>query len=295
MRWVATDDLDRNGADELLAGADAIWCAPGSPYRSLDGALEGIRFARERGVPFLGTCAGFQHAVIEVARHLAGIPAADHEEYGREGGDLVIHELLCSLAGQRLDVRIVDDQLAEIYGSTQVEERYYCTFGLNPLYLPSSRPPVYGSPGSTWPTASPGSCGCPTIRYFLLTLFVPADLFEPRPPHPLVAGLVRATVGRAPRPRTVASAESPGGGGPASTSTGGAWAGGCGPRTSAPTGTGAGAAATTTSRGPFGCSSRQSARPVAATIRPTADHATSVLPMSLPFMTACRPVIHAIA
>ena len=132
VRWVATDDLERKGADELLAGADAVWCAPGSPYRSLDGALEGIRFAREQGVPFLGTCAGFQHAVIEVARNLAGIAEADHEEYGREGGDLVIHELLCSLAGQRLDVRIVDDELAAIYGAAQVEERYYCTLRAQP-------------------------------------------------------------------------------------------------------------------------------------------------------------------
>ena len=52
--WVATDGL-ASGDTEALAAFDGLWAAPGSPYRSLEGALAGIRFARERGVPFLGT------------------------------------------------------------------------------------------------------------------------------------------------------------------------------------------------------------------------------------------------
>ncbi|HEY5153382.1 MAG TPA: hypothetical protein VIJ47_01525, partial [Acidimicrobiales bacterium] len=55
VRWLATDRLESEGPS-LLAGAAAVWCAPGSPYRSLTGALVGIRWAREGGVPFLGTC-----------------------------------------------------------------------------------------------------------------------------------------------------------------------------------------------------------------------------------------------
>jgi CTP synthase (UTP-ammonia lyase) len=51
--WVATDVL---AADpDRLAGFDGVWMAPGSPYRSLDGALLAIRHARERGVPLVGT------------------------------------------------------------------------------------------------------------------------------------------------------------------------------------------------------------------------------------------------
>jgi CTP synthase (UTP-ammonia lyase) len=52
--WVATEKVAADGAAAVDA-YDGLWAAPGSPYRSLDGALAAIRFARERGVPFLGT------------------------------------------------------------------------------------------------------------------------------------------------------------------------------------------------------------------------------------------------
>jgi CTP synthase (UTP-ammonia lyase) len=96
VRWCATDRLDADGVEEL-AGAMAIWCAPDSPYRSLDGAVAGIRLARERSIPFLGTCAGFQHAVVEFARNALGRVDAGHAEYEGEGEDIFIDELLCSL------------------------------------------------------------------------------------------------------------------------------------------------------------------------------------------------------
>ena len=52
--WVPTDALDAR-ASALLAPFDGIWASPGSPYRSFEGALEGIRFARESGRPFVAT------------------------------------------------------------------------------------------------------------------------------------------------------------------------------------------------------------------------------------------------
>ena len=53
--WIDTDKLDHPAADSHLAACDAIWAGTSSPYRSMDGALKAIRFARERGVPFFGT------------------------------------------------------------------------------------------------------------------------------------------------------------------------------------------------------------------------------------------------
>src|SRR5881397_3066331 len=77
--WLATGELE--GATERhLSLFDGLWCVPGSPYESMEGALRAIRFARERGVPFLGTCGGFQHALIEYARDVLGILDADHAE-----------------------------------------------------------------------------------------------------------------------------------------------------------------------------------------------------------------------
>ena len=53
--WVATPELERTPADTALRRFHALWCAPASPYESMIGALEGIRFARESGWPFFGT------------------------------------------------------------------------------------------------------------------------------------------------------------------------------------------------------------------------------------------------
>src|ERR1700750_1159027 len=61
--WVPSE-----AAHDGLEGFDAIWMVPGSPYRDRDGALAAVRTARERRIPFLGTCGGFQPAVVAGAR-----------------------------------------------------------------------------------------------------------------------------------------------------------------------------------------------------------------------------------
>ena len=53
--WLDTDTLDDFAAEARLAGCNGIWCGTSSPYRSMEGALRAIRFAREKGVPFVGT------------------------------------------------------------------------------------------------------------------------------------------------------------------------------------------------------------------------------------------------
>lgn len=100
--WVATDKV---GA---LDGFDGIWVAPGSPYVSLDGALAAIRFARESGTPFLGTCGGFQHAVIEYSRNVLGLTDADHTETNPTAATPVISRLTCSLVEKTGAVKFVE-------------------------------------------------------------------------------------------------------------------------------------------------------------------------------------------
>jgi CTP synthase (UTP-ammonia lyase) len=53
--WLPTSSLDPQGSEALLKPYDALWCAPASPYNSMNGALRAIRFAREQGWPFIGT------------------------------------------------------------------------------------------------------------------------------------------------------------------------------------------------------------------------------------------------
>ena len=67
--WIATPEAEECD----LSGFDAIWVVPGSPYASADGAIAAVRTARERRIPFLGTCGGFQHALLEYARHVCGL------------------------------------------------------------------------------------------------------------------------------------------------------------------------------------------------------------------------------
>jgi len=53
--WLPTPLLEKDPEERLIA-FDGLWIVPASPYASMEGALLAIRFARERGVPFLGTC-----------------------------------------------------------------------------------------------------------------------------------------------------------------------------------------------------------------------------------------------
>jgi CTP synthase (UTP-ammonia lyase) len=122
-------------AHENLEGFDGIWVVPGSPYASAEGAIAAAGAARKRGIPFLGTCGGFQHAVLMLARDLAAIPAAAHAEYGPDG-ELVIVALECSLVGHEGAIAYAPGTLMRrILGTDRSVERYHCSYGLDPAYL----------------------------------------------------------------------------------------------------------------------------------------------------------------
>jgi CTP synthase (UTP-ammonia lyase) len=53
--WLSTQTLSSEGSENALRKFHGLWAAPGSPYSSIDGALNSIRFARERSYPFIGT------------------------------------------------------------------------------------------------------------------------------------------------------------------------------------------------------------------------------------------------
>lgn len=134
-RWLATDTITDAS---VLHGMHGIWCIPGSPYRSMDGALRAIHHARERGVPFLGTCGGFQHAVLEHARHVLGWADADHAETAPAAQRAVIALLECALVEASETVRLVPgSRIAHAYGSTAAHEGYHCRYGLNPRFRDS--------------------------------------------------------------------------------------------------------------------------------------------------------------
>lgn len=131
-RWLATEGITDV---QCLAGFDGLWCVPGSPYRRMDGALLAIRHARERGVPFLGTCGGFQHAVIEYARHVLGWADAEHAETAPQAARPVIAMLECALVEVNGAVQLqAGTHLARAYGALETQEGYHCRYGLNPQF-----------------------------------------------------------------------------------------------------------------------------------------------------------------
>lgn len=132
--WVHTSTLTGD-VPRRLAGYAAVWCVPASPYANMQGAIDAIRFARESGRPFLGSCGGFQHAVIEYARHVLNLPDADHAETNPAGHTLLVAPLDCSLVEKSEGVRFTDgSRLAVIYGAAGTTGEYHCSFGLNPAY-----------------------------------------------------------------------------------------------------------------------------------------------------------------
>jgi CTP synthase (UTP-ammonia lyase) len=129
-RWLPTEAIADDG---VLDGFDAVWCVPASPYRSEAGALRAIRVARERGRPFLGTCGGFQHAILEYARHVLGWADAGHAETAPDAARPVIAPLACALVEATDRVRFAPgSHLAAAYGALESAEGYRCRYGLNP-------------------------------------------------------------------------------------------------------------------------------------------------------------------
>jgi CTP synthase (UTP-ammonia lyase) len=132
--WVGTATLGPDVPSQL-ADFDAIWCVPASPYANTEGALAAIRFARESGRPFLGTCGGFQHALLEYARNVLGMPDAEHAELAPHAPSPLIAPLSCSLVEKSGIIRFAQgSRLRSIYGVAEAEETYHCNYGLNPRH-----------------------------------------------------------------------------------------------------------------------------------------------------------------
>jgi CTP synthase (UTP-ammonia lyase) len=195
-RWLSTAELEDDLTPALCA--DALWCAPGSPYASMDGALRALRFGRESGVPTLGTCGGCHHMIIEFARSVLGIEDAQHEENDPYASTLVITQLECSLAGKTMWVRLEPgSRVFDLYsGAGRVSEEYYCNFALNPDYqIPLDeagfRVTGFDDDGEA------RVLEVPEHPFYIGTIFVPQTRSRPLGPHPIILGLLRAAKVRA--------------------------------------------------------------------------------------------------
>ncbi|MFO2462716.1 CTP synthase [Pseudomonas sp. 15FMM2] len=132
--WLATDTIHSTSALQYF---DGFWCVPASPYRDMDGALLAIRYAREHQRPFLGTCTGFQHALLEYARNVLGWADAEHAELVPDAPRTVIAPLSCALVETTAAVRLTAfTRIAEAYDCLDIQEGYRCRYGVNRDFEP---------------------------------------------------------------------------------------------------------------------------------------------------------------
>jgi CTP synthase (UTP-ammonia lyase) len=168
--WVGTEAIQN--ADRL-AGYDGIWCVPATPYRNMAGALLAIHWARTQARPFLGTCGGFQHAIIEYARAVLGLTDADHAESNPTAQTPLISPLSCALINTTDDVNIVPgSRLAAAYGRPRIAEGYLCRYGLNPQFQAAL------CAGPLWATATDAGGEVRAIELIDHPFYV-ATLFQP--------------------------------------------------------------------------------------------------------------------
>ncbi|HSN45608.1 MAG TPA: CTP synthase [Casimicrobiaceae bacterium] len=218
IHYVDSEAIERDGVD-CLTGMDAILVPGGFGKRGVEGKIRAVRFARENRVPYLGICLGMQLAVIECARHLAGLPDANSTEFDpatphpvvalitewqNRDGSIEKRSQASDLGGtMRLGAQpceVVPGSLAHrVYGSTAVSERHRHRYEVNNHYLPRLQQAGLFV-GARAKSATAGDL-CEMVEYpdhpwFLGCQFHPEFTSNPRRGHPLFIGFVRAALQR---------------------------------------------------------------------------------------------------
>ena len=188
--WVDTERILPE-FDTIIRSYQGFLISPGSPYKSMEGVLKIIEYARTHYIPTLGTCGGFQHMVIEFARNVLHITDAEHAETNPYASKLVINPLSCSLRGQALQIQLIqkDSLVYKILNSDSITEEYYCNFGLNPEYQQQIIDAGFRMVG-TDEHREARILELKKHPFFIATLFVPQHTSKPEKPHPLLVALI---------------------------------------------------------------------------------------------------------
>ncbi|VAX27085.1 CTP synthase [hydrothermal vent metagenome] len=200
--WIKSEAIEDQGVDALLSRCDGILVASGFGKRGIEGKISAIRYARENKIPFFGICLGMQCAVIEFARHVAGLTEGNSAEFDPETPQPVID----LLPGQRhlrdkgATMRLgaypcqVDKESAayEIYEKLSISERHRHRYEVNNTYRPQLE-----KAGLTFSGLSPDSELVEMVEisdhpWFVGVQFHPEFKSRPQSPHPLFEGFIRA-------------------------------------------------------------------------------------------------------
>lgn len=199
-------------AFETLAQADAILVPGGFGKRGVEGKIRAVQYAREHKVPYLGICLGMQVAVIEFARHCAGLSAAHSTEFAPDSPDPVIALITeWQSADGTLETRSADSDLGgtmrlggqpcvlqpntlahQTYGADQIIERHRHRYEFNNRYRDLLGQHGLVISGTSLDGNLVEMVELPDHPWFLACQFHPEFTSRPRQGHPLFSGFIRA-------------------------------------------------------------------------------------------------------
>ena len=215
LRYVNSENVDDSNVAATFAGCDGILVPGGFGYRGVEGKIAAIRYARENRIPFFGICLGMQCAVIEFARHVAGLEDANSEEFDPQSAHKVIY-----LRTEWFDFRtknlekrdaesdkggtmrlgaypckiIPDTRAFEAYGKELVEERHRHRYEFNNQYLTE-----YERAGMMCVGRNPESdlvevVEIPGLKWYIGTQYHPEYQSTVLKPHPLFVDFVKHAI-----------------------------------------------------------------------------------------------------
>ena len=218
IHYIDSEAMEREGVDSLKS-VDAVLVPGGFGKRGVEGKVKAIRYARENGIPYLGICLGMQLAVIEYARHKAGLTGANSTEFQPDtphpvvalitewqnrDGSIEHRDSASDLGGtMRLGAQpceIVPGSLAHrIYGATTVAERHRHRYEVNNHYLP--RLEAAGLRVGAWAKSATAGDLCEMIEladhpWFFGCQYHPEFTSNPRRGHPLFIAFINAALAR---------------------------------------------------------------------------------------------------
>jgi len=212
--YVDSEDIERNGIGRL-EGMDAILVPGGFGNRGIEGKIAAVRYARENRIPYLGLCLGMQVAVVEFARHVAGLENANSTEFDPDTPHPVIALITEWLdAAGRIEHRDQDSELGgtmrlggqicrllpdsrvyELYGKDEVMERHRHRYEFNNQYRTRLEQAGLRIAGISVDERLVEIIEIDNHPWFVACQFHPEFTSTPRDGHPLFSGFVEAAVG----------------------------------------------------------------------------------------------------
>ncbi|MFC0323524.1 glutamine hydrolyzing CTP synthase [Gallibacterium melopsittaci] len=211
IKYIDSQDIESKGTD-LLKGLDAILVPGGFGYRGIEGKILTAQYARENNIPYLGICLGMQIALIEYARHVAGMKDASSSEFDKNcpqpviglitewqdaDGNVEVRSDKSDLGGtMRLGAQqchLVEGSLArQLYGKETIEERHRHRYEVNNKLLPQIEKAGLKVTGWSADKKLVEIIEVPNHPWFVACQFHPEFTSTPRDGHPLFEGFIKA-------------------------------------------------------------------------------------------------------